>query len=93
MTLDTVDTLDPAQRSRAVEIADAIQAAIAARPDVAVSVIGLGLDALSSALRNDPDRIIDMAGWVRLASDVFAYVTDGTTTPDLDRLRGGDLGL
>ena len=91
--IDAPDRLDPAQAARAVEIGTAIQTAVSARPDVAVSVIGLGLDALSSALRNDPDAIIGMAAWVRLASDVFGYVIEGTTTPDLDALRGGDLGL
>ena len=87
------DSLDLDQRSRAVEIGDAIQAAVAAQPDLAISAVGLGLDALSSLLRNDPDSALGMASWVRLASDVFGYVIDGTTTPDLDRLRVGDLGL
>jgi hypothetical protein len=90
---EPVYRLDVPQQARAVEIADAIQAAVAARPDVAVSIIGIGLDALSSGLRHDPDSILDMAPWIALAHDVFAYVTDGTTTPPLDRLRVGDLGL
>jgi hypothetical protein len=94
-TLDTVDPerLDADQSSRAVEIADAIQAAVSARPDLAASVVGIGLDALSSGLRNDPDSILGMAGWVRLASDVFGYVLTGEATDDVDRLRLGDLGL
>ena len=86
-------TLDTDQRARAVEIADAIQAAVVARPDIAVSIIGIGLDALSSGLRHDPDSILDMAPWIALAHDVFAYVTRGDTTPPLDALRAGDLGL
>jgi hypothetical protein len=85
--------LDPTQQARAIEVADAIQTAVTARPDIAVSIIGIGLDALSTGLRHDPDSLLDMAPWIALAHDVFAYVTDGTTTDALDALRAGDLGL
>ncbi len=89
---ETVELSDEA-RARAVEIGTAIQRAVAARPDVAVSIIGVGLDALSSGLRSKPESIVDMAPWLNLAVDVFNYVLTAETTDALDALRAGDLGL
>lgn len=101
-TLDTFDpepgeqspaVLDDAQRARAIHVGNVVQATVSARPDIAVSVIGMGLDALSSALIHNPDAILDMAPWVNLAADVFGYVSDGRTTPELDALFAGNLGI
>lgn len=88
-----MDELTTDERARAVELGDAIQHAVAARPDVAASVVGIGLDALSTGLRNSPESILDMEPWLRLAVDAFNYVRTGASTPDLDALRAGDLGL
>jgi hypothetical protein len=93
MTIEAPQRLTPTQQARSIEVADAIQRAVSGRPDIAVSIIGIGLDALSSGLRHDPDSLLDMAPWIALAHDVFAYVTEGTTTPALRALQAGDLGL
>lgn len=44
-------TLSPKAIARAAEIAGSIQRAVAARPDLAVSIVGVGLDALSTGLQ------------------------------------------
>lgn len=88
---DVEDGLPADAQARAVEVGNAIQHAVAGRPDIAVSTVGIGLDLLSTTLIQKPDTVLDLAPWVRLAADVFAYVTEGTTTPKLDLLLSGDL--
>lgn len=82
---------DPAMMARGVEIADAIQRAVAARPDLAVSLYGIGLDALSTRLRHEPAFMLELDPWLRLAVGVYDYVIAGIPSAPVDRLVAGDL--
>ncbi len=71
-------SLDDAGRARARAVSDAIQEYVATRPDLASSVVGMGLDAASSAIRSKPDETIDQLGpWLALVVDAFNYITTG----------------
>jgi hypothetical protein len=72
------------QRARAVAVGTAIQATVSRDPELSVSVIGMGLDALSSALIHTPDKLEEMRGWLQLIAQVEAYVYDPDAPGALD---------
>ena len=78
--------------ARAREVGDAIQSAVAARimadPDYAASMYAVGMDALSSSLRNGPSILLENGPLLALIVDVYNYVATGEAAPDLvDRIR------
>jgi hypothetical protein len=85
--------LDDAARDRARAVGDAIQHAVAARPDVAVSPMGMGLDTLSTLLRNSPDVLEDFGPTLALAVDAYNYVVAGVESPGVAGLLAGDLPI
>ena len=87
----TVNEMNRDARSR--EVGQAIQQAVSRDPALAVSVVGIGLDALSGVLINSPDQLPGFAGWVELIDAVFGYVMDGTRSPRIDDLLGGTLSI
>jgi hypothetical protein len=74
----TTADLDPAIVERAGEIAAAMQSAVAARPELAVSVYGIAIDALSTGLANDPARILAAGPWLVLIVAAYNYIADGS---------------
>jgi hypothetical protein len=81
-------TLTPAAVARARALADAADAAMAARmaaPDAEVGMIELGVGAVLDKLRLDPQGMLDdNLGWMLLLLDALAYVTEGSApTPRL----------
>jgi hypothetical protein len=62
---------------RARHVAGSIQAAVAARPELASSIYGVGIDALTTALANDPARVMEAGPWLVLIVACYNYVADG----------------
>lgn len=83
------EPIDPAILDRAGKVADAIQAAVSARPDVAVSLYGIGLDALSTKLRTEPGFLDEIEPWVLLGVGIFNYVRTGDSDESVDALLAG----
>lgn len=83
--------IDDAGIARAIGIADVIDRYVAADVDLATSAVGMGLDALGTALRSKPAEMYrDLAPLVALAADVLAYVETGMVGPTIAE-RFGDL--
>lgn len=87
--------LDDASRVRAKIVGEAIQHAVAKRPDIAVSVVGIGLDAVSSRLITAPDDLVlSIGSWLQLGVNVFNYIVGyGETTEDVTALLAGTLPM
>lgn len=81
------------QAARSREVGGAIQRTVAADPAIAASIVGIGLDALSSTLINSPDQLPGFGGWVELIGGVYAYVMAGERSPRIDALLAGDLAI
>jgi hypothetical protein len=85
-TMSTI-SLDPAQTARAVNLATAADAAMAQRianlPDgEGPGLIELGLDAVLTKLRTDPQGFMDdNLDYLLLINDAMVYVTDPTGEP------------
>lgn len=86
-------TLDAEYMDRATAIADAIQRSVSARLDLASSLYGIGLDALSSRLRSDPTFLTELEPWVLLFVGVFNYVRTGEPDEHADALLAGTFSL
>lgn len=83
--------IDAAGVERARIVADVIDRYVSADVDLATSVIGMGLDALATTLRNRPaETYDDLAPWIVLGAEVFVYVETGAVGPTLAD-RFGDL--
>lgn len=68
--------------ARSAAIADTIDRFVAADPELALSLYGMGLDALATALRTKAvETYTDVAPWLALATDVFAYLETGAIGP------------
>ena len=87
--------MDDEARARSIALGDAIQHALAARivGGEDLGLFGVGLDALSSMMRNNPDTIPEFGPMLALVVEGFNYVLAGERTPRVDGLLGGDLGL
>jgi hypothetical protein len=83
--------IDRDNRSR--EVGQAIQRAVSADPTLAVSIVGIGLDALSGVLIHSPDQLPSFAGWVELIDAVYGYVMRGQRSPRIDDLLSGSLAI
>ena len=83
----TTIALNPDQTARAVNLATAADAAMAARianlPDgEGAGLIELGLDAVLTKLRTDPQGFLDdNLDYLLLINDAMVYVTDPTSEP------------
>jgi hypothetical protein len=77
-------TLDAAGIARARQVAEVIDAYVAADVEIATGAVGMGLDAVATALRTKAAETYDDLGpWIALAADVFAYVGTGAIGPAL----------
>ena len=81
--------LDNDARARAAQIAAAIQTSVSARPDIAVSPMGMGLDALSGLLVSSPDAIVDFGPMLTMAVGAYNYVLTGERSEALDAMLAG----
>lgn len=85
---------DPREmHARSREVGHALQHAVAGDPGMAVSIVGIGIDALSSVLINSPDQLPGFGGWVELIDGVYRYVMIGERSSAIDQLLGGRLAL
>lgn len=89
--MDTM--LDQVRDDRSREVGAAIQRTVAADPGLAVSIVGIGLDQLSSVLIHSPDQLPGFGGWIDLIDAVYGYVMRGERTPVLDELLSGHLAV
>jgi len=76
MTAQSIPATEMTERAR--QIANAMQTAVAARPDLAVSIYGIAIDAISNGLANDPERIMASGPWLVLIVAAFNYIADGS---------------
>ena len=81
------------QAGRSAEVGWALQRVVARDPDLASSIVGVGVDALSSMLINQPDEIPRMAGWIELINGIRAYVMEGDATDTIADLLAGTLPI
>jgi hypothetical protein len=89
----TADILIDARDARSREVGQAIQATVSSDPALAVSIVGIGLDALSGVLMHSPDQLPGFGGWVDLIDSVYQYVMTGQRSPRIDSLLAGELGV
>ena len=81
--------LDDDAKARASQVGQAIQTTVAAQPEIAASVMGMGLDALSGLLTSDPDQLLQFAPMLNLAVAAYNYVVTGEAAPELAQLMAG----
>jgi hypothetical protein len=79
--------------ARSREVGQAIQHTVSSDPGLAVSIVGIGLDALSGMLISRPDELAGMGAWVDLIDSVYRYVMTGARSPRIDSLLDGDLAI
>ena len=82
--------MDDAARDRARAIGEAIQRAVSGRLDLAVSPVGIGLDALSSMMIHNPEALAELSGFLTLAVEVWNHVVAGDTSPAVAGLLAGE---
>jgi len=83
---DEYETTTIARDARSREVGEAIQRTVAADPELALSIVGVGLDALSSMMINSPETFMSNRPWVDLIEAIFAYVGDDIRAELVDRL-------
>lgn len=82
MACPVTEPLAPEGVARAHRVAAAIDEYVAADVTIAASAVGMGADALASALRTRAaETYADLAPWVALAADVMAYIETGAVGP------------
>ena len=83
--------MDDDAKARAVAIGEAIQATVAAKVLAGqdLGLFGIGLDAMSTMMRNNPDVMPDFAPMLRAIVEAYNYVMDGTRTPTVDAVFDG----
>ena len=69
------------QAERAAEVGRTIQAYVASVPSLAVSPVGIGLDALSTMLIDNPAGLDDLIPWIDAINAIVRYVRDGIGSP------------
>jgi len=87
--------MDDDARARTAALGEALQTALAARvmqdPQLAMSPIVMGLDALSSMMQHSPDTLADFGPMLGTAVACFNYALAGEASPAVDAILSGEL--
>lgn len=75
--------MTPEQRARLDHLAETLDTAVAARPDLLTSPTGFAIGTILSAIRSDPGGTWAMvAGFADLLAAAVLYVNDGRGEPE-----------
>lgn len=79
--------------ARSREIGEAIENLVSRDVELSTSIIGMGLDALATTLINNPAKMRELGGWLRLINAVEGYVESGERDDLVDSLLDGTLNI